>query len=139
MKKILFVFAAMLISSLSFAQIEGKWKTIDDETGQAKSIVEITKKSDGKYYGKVIQLLIKPANPNCSDCKDDRKGKPILGMEVIRGLKKDGDEFSGGTITNPKDGKTYKCLVTRNGDKLNVKGYIGFSLIGRSQTWTKVK
>lgn len=139
MKKILFAFAALLISSLSFAQIEGKWKTVDDETGQAKSIVEITKKSDGKYYGKVIQLLIKPANPTCSACKDDRKNKPILGMEVIRGLQKDGNEFSGGTITNPTDGKTYKCLVTRSGDKLNVKGYIGFSLIGRSQTWTKVK
>jgi hypothetical protein len=59
---------------LSFAQIEGKWKTIDDETKQAKSIVEIYKKSDGKYYGKVSQLLIKPADPNCTACKDDRKG-----------------------------------------------------------------
>ena len=75
---------------LSYAQIEGKWKTIDDETGKPKSIVEIFKKSDGKYYGKVIQLLIKPADPNCSGCKDDRKDKPILGMEVIRGLSKDG-------------------------------------------------
>jgi hypothetical protein len=73
---------------MSFAQIEGKWKTIDDETKQAKSIVEIYKKSDGKYYGKVSQLLIKPADPNCTACKDDRKNKPILGMEIIRGLKK---------------------------------------------------
>lgn len=139
MKKILFAFIAIIFSGISYAQIEGKWKTIDDETGKEKSIVEIFKKSDGKYYGKVIQLLIKPADPNCSGCKDDRKGKPILGMEVIRGLKKDGDEFTGGTITDPKNGKTYKCTVTKEGDQLNVRGYLGISLIGRSQTWHKVK
>ncbi|MBH1960277.1 MAG: DUF2147 domain-containing protein [Flavobacteriia bacterium] len=139
MKKIIFAFVAMFFATLSYAQIEGKWKTIDDETGQEKSIVEIFKKSDGKYYGKVTQLLIKPANPNCVDCKDDRKNKPILGMEVVRGLSKDGSEFTGGTITDPKTGKTYKCTITRSGDKLNVRGYIGFSLIGRSQTWHKVK
>ncbi|UFK98362.1 DUF2147 domain-containing protein [Kaistella faecalis] len=139
MKKIIFAFVALFFATLSYAQIEGKWKTIDDETGQEKSIVEIFKKSDGKYYGKVTQLLIKPANPNCVDCKDDRKNKPILGMEVVRGLSKDGSEFTGGTITDPKTGKTYKCTITRSGDKLNVRGYIGFSLIGRSQTWHKVK
>src|SRR5690606_34116906 len=131
MKKIMFAFVALFCATLSYAQIEGKWKTIDDETGQEKSIVEIFKKSDGKYYGKVTQLLIKPANPNCVDCKDDRKNKPILGMEVVRGLSKDGSEFTGGTITDPKTGKTYKCTITRSGDKLNVRGYIGFSLIGR--------
>ena len=135
----MFAFVALFFATLSYAQIEGKWKTIDDETGQEKSIVEIFKKSDGKYYGKVTQLLIKPANPNCVDCKDDRKNKPILGMEVVRGLKKDGNEFTGGTITDPKTGKTYKCTITRSGDKLNVRGYIGFSLIGRSQTWHKLK
>lgn len=138
MRKLLLTSAFSLVGVLSFAQIEGKWKTIDDETKQAKSIVEIYKKSDGKYYGKVSQLLIKPADPNCTVCKDDRKGKPILGMEIIRGLKKDDDEFTGGTITDPKTGKTYKCTITRDGDKLNVRGYIGLSLIGRTQTWQKV-
>lgn len=139
MKKIIFAFVAMFFATLSYAQIEGKWKTIDDETGQPKSIVEIFKKSDGKYYGKVTQLLIKPAKATCVDCKDDRKNKPILGMEVVRGLQKDGNEFTGGTITDPKTGKTYKCTITRAGDKLNVRGYVGFSLIGRSQTWHKMK
>ncbi|SIQ64006.1 Uncharacterized conserved protein, DUF2147 family [Chryseobacterium sp. RU37D] len=137
MKKLLLTFILSLFSVMSFAQIEGKWKTIDDETKQAKSIVEIYKKGD-QYFGKVSQLLIKPANPNCTDCKDDRKNKPILGMEIIRGLKKDGDEFTGGTITDPKTGKTYKCTITRKGDQLNVRGYIGLSLIGRTQTWQKV-
>ncbi|KMQ71156.1 DUF2147 domain-containing protein [Chryseobacterium koreense] len=138
MKKIIFAFVALFFATLSYAQIEGKWKTIDDETGQAKSIVEIQKRANGQYYGKVVQLLIKPADPNCSGCKDDRKGKPVLGMEVIRDLKKDGNEFSGGTITDPKTGKTYKCIIKREGDKLDVRGYIGFALIGRSQTWHKV-
>ncbi|MDQ0592978.1 uncharacterized protein (DUF2147 family) [Chryseobacterium ginsenosidimutans] len=137
MRKLLLTFVFSLFGVLSFAQIEGKWKTIDDETKQAKSIVEIYKKGD-QYYGKISQLLIKPANPNCVDCKDDRKNKPILGMEIIRGLKKDGNEFTGGTITDPKTGKTYKCTITRSGDNLNVRGYIGLSFIGRSQTWQKV-
>ncbi|MDR6158584.1 uncharacterized protein (DUF2147 family) [Chryseobacterium sp. SLBN-27] len=137
MRKLLLTFAISFVGVLSFAQIEGKWKTIDDETKQAKSIVEIYKKGD-QYYGKVSQLLIKPANPNCVDCKDDRKNKPILGMEIIRGLKKEGDEFTGGTITDPKTGKTYKCTIKREGDKLNVRGYLGFSLLGRTQTWHKV-
>ncbi|MEN4759204.1 DUF2147 domain-containing protein [Chryseobacterium sp. C39-AII1] len=136
MRKLLLTFMLSLFGVMSFAQIEGKWKTIDDETKQAKSIVEIYKKGD-QYFGKISQLLIKPSNPNCTECKDDRKGKPILGMEIIRGLKKDGDEFTGGTITDPKSGKTYKCTITRNGDKLNVRGYVGISLMGRSQTWEK--
>ncbi|AZA62544.1 MULTISPECIES: DUF2147 domain-containing protein [Chryseobacterium] len=138
MKKLLATFVLSLFSVMSFAQIEGKWKTIDDETKQAKSIVEIYKKSDGKYYGKVSQLLIKPTNPNCTGCKDDRKGKPILGLEIIRGLEKDGDEFTDGTITDPKTGKTYKCTITKSGDKLNVRGYMGVSLLGRTQVWQKV-
>lgn len=137
MKKSAFAFALSLLSVMSFAQIEGKWKTIDDETKQAKSIVEIYKKGD-KYFGKISQLLVKPANPNCTECKDDRKNRPILGMEIIRGLKKDGDEFTDGSITDPKSGKTYKCTIKRNGDQLSVRGYLGFSLIGRTQTWQKV-
>jgi uncharacterized protein (DUF2147 family) len=138
MKKVLLTFVLSLFGVLSFAQIEGKWKTIDDETKQAKSVVEIYKKSDGQYYGKVSQLLIKPADPNCSSCKDDRKGKPILGMEIIKGLKKEGDEFTGGTITDPKTGKTYKCTITKSGNKLNVRGYMGVSILGRTQIWDKV-
>jgi hypothetical protein len=137
MNKFFLTIALSFIGVLSFAQIEGKWKTIDDETGKAKSIVEIWKKSDGKYYGKISQLLIKPENANCVSCKDDRKNKPLLGMEIIRGLKKDGDEFTGGTITDPKNGKSYKCTITKDGDKLNVRGYMGISLIGRTQTWLK--
>ncbi|MEC5395657.1 DUF2147 domain-containing protein [Bergeyella sp. RCAD1439] len=138
MKKILLSFVAVFFATLSQAQIEGKWKTIDDETGQAKSVVEIFKKSDGRYYGKIVQLMQKPENNNCVKCTDDRKNKPLVGLEIIRGLSKKEAEFTGGTITDPKTGKTYKCTITKDGTKLNVRGYVGFSLIGRSQTWHKV-
>lgn len=138
MKKLSLVFALLFLGTLSFAQIEGKWKTIDDETGQAKSIVEIYKTSDGKYNGKILQLLAKPEHETCVKCTDDRKNKPLIGLEIIRGMSKDGSDFSGGKITDPKSGKTYKCTIKREGDKLNVRGYIGFSLIGRTQTWYKV-
>ena len=137
MKKIMFSFVALLFATLSYAQIEGKWKTIDDETGKPKSIVEIFKKTDGKYYGKINQLLIKPENNNCVKCKDDRKNKPLLGMEIIRGLSKDGNEFSGGTITNPKDGKSYKTEIVREGDVLKVKAII-LGIAVKTQTWHKV-
>lgn len=138
MKKFALAFAALFVGVLSFAQIEGKWKTIDDETGKAKSIVEITKNSKGQYIGKIVQLLAKPENNTCVKCTDDRKNKPLIGLEIIRGLNKDGNEFTDGTITDPKSGKTYKCTIKREGDKLNVRGYVGFSLIGRTQTWHKV-
>lgn len=142
MKKFIITCFVLIFSTVAHAQtseVVGKWKTIDDETGQAKSIVEIFKKSDGKYYGKIVNLLLKPENDNCVKCSDDRKNKPLIGLEIIRGLKKDGNEFTGGTITDPKTGKTYKCTITRDGDKLNVRGYIGFALIGRTQVWTASK
>lgn len=141
MKKIS-LFIAMLIATFSvYAQsniIVGKWTTVD-ENGQDKSIVEIYKKSNGQFYGKIVKLLIKPDNENCIACKGDLKNKPLIGLEIIQGLKFDDDEYTGGTITDPKSGKTYKCTITRDGDKLNVRGYVGFSLMGRTQTWKLVK
>lgn len=143
MKKTFFTWIAVMISLVAFSQsaeqIVGKWTTIDDETGEPKSVVEIFQKSDGKYYGKIEKLLIKPENNNCVKCKDDRKNKPLVGLEIIRGLSKDGKEFTGGSIMDPKSGKVYKCTITRSGDKLHVRGYIGFSIIGRTQVWTKAK
>lgn len=136
MRKILITFATTLIGTLSYAQIEGKWKTIDDETGKPKSVVEIFKKSDGKYYGKIYQLLIKPENENCIKCKDDRKNKPLLGLEIIRGLSKDKNSFSGGTITNPKDGKSYKTEIVVEGNTLKVKAIV-LGIAVKTQTWYK--
>ena len=141
MKKVLFTLSFLIFLSVTaFAQVDqivGKWKTIDDETGKPKSIVEISKDSKGKYNGKIVQLLIKPENANCVKCKDDRKNKPLVGLEIIRGLAKDGNEFSGGTITNPKDGKSYKTEIVREGDGLKVKAII-LGIAVKTQTWHKV-
>lgn len=143
MKKIMltlvWLFAMLTVFGQSNDVIVGKWKTVDDETGQDKSIVEVFKKADGKYYGKILELLQKPENDKCVKCKDALKDKPLIGLEIINGLTKKDREYSGGTITDPKSGKTYKCNITREGDKLKVRGYVGFSLIGRTQTWSAVK
>lgn len=137
MKKLSVTFVAIFCGILSYAQIEGKWKTIDDETGKPKSIVEIFKKSDGKYYGKIHQLLIKPENENCVKCKDDRKNKPLIGLEIIRGLSKNRGVFSGGTITNPKDGKSYKTEILREDNTLKVKA-IMLGIAVKTQIWHKL-
>lgn len=138
MKKLVFGILATFISSAAFGQIEGKWKTIDDETKQAKSIVQIYKTNNGQYHGKIVQLLMKPENENCVKCKDDRKNKPLIGLEIIRGLSKKGDAFTGGTITNPKDGKSYKTELVREGDVLKVKAIV-LGITVKTQTWHKVR
>jgi uncharacterized protein (DUF2147 family) len=142
MKKYLFtvLFVAVAGVFTAQAQVTGKWKTIDDETKEAKSIVEVYEK-DGKLYGKIIEIL-NPAKKNakCQNCKGDDKDKPILGLTIIKGLKKDGDEYTDGDILDPQKGKLYSCTIKLDGaDKLSVRGYIGISLIGRSQTWYRVK
>jgi uncharacterized protein (DUF2147 family) len=123
------------------AGITGKWKTIDDETGKAKSIVEIYEEN-GSYSGKIVKLFREPneeQNPNCDKCTGDKKDKPITGMQILSGLKKDGDKWSGGDILDPKNGKTYSCKaeLAENGAKLKLRGFIGFSLLGRTQTWIR--
>ncbi|AIN74379.1 DUF2147 domain-containing protein [Flavobacterium psychrophilum] len=118
----------------------GKWKTIDDKTGQAKSIVEVYENS-GKVYGEVIEI-IDPSRRNrkCEKCEGLDKNKPVLGLVIIKGLKKEDDEYNGGKILDPETGNIYKCFIKLAGkDKLEVRGYMGFSLIGRSQTWVRVK
>lgn len=145
--KTLSLFAAMLFSFVlvnvawSGAPIEGKWKTIDDETNEPKSIVEIFEK-DGKFYGKIIKLFLKPdqnQNPTCDKCADDdpRKDQPTLGMEIIRDLKPYEDAYSFGTILDPKKGKVYKCKLWVEDGKLQVQG--SFLFISRTQTWLPVE
>ena len=140
MKKI-FLISLFLLFQNSFSQsVLGKWKTIDDETGVEKSIVEIYEVK-GKLFGKIIEIFeAKNRNRKCELCTGDDKDKPILGFVIIRGLKKDGDEYNGGKITDPKNGKTYKCYITlEEKDKLKIRGYIGISLLGRTQYWVRVK
>ncbi len=118
----------------------GNWKTFDDETGEAKSIVQIYEQG-GKMYGKVVEIL-NPAkrDAKCQNCKGSDKDKPILGLVIIKGLSKDGNEWNGGQILDPNKGKLYKCSMSLEGkDVLKVRGYVGISLLGRTQTWKKVK
>lgn len=139
MKKILLIFI-LFLSIVSYSQsITGKWKTIDDETGKGRSIVEIYQ-VEGKIYAKIVNLLIKSEeNKVCENCKGANKNKPLKGLVVIDGLKKDGNEWNGAKILDPKTGKEYKCYLTlENPNKLKVRGYLGFALLGRTQYWYKV-
>ncbi|UUV20740.1 DUF2147 domain-containing protein [Paenimyroides aestuarii] len=141
MKKVLatFVLTAFAAISMQAQTVTGKWKTIDDETGKAKSIVEISEKN-GKIYGKVVEILTDKKDAKCDKCPGSDKGKPIKGLTIIKGLSKDGQEYSGGKIIDPSSGKEYKCLLKLNGaDKLDVRGYIGIQALGRTQTWVRVK
>lgn len=142
MKLRFILLAGLFISILSAnaQSVTGKWKTFDDETKEAKSIVEITER-DGKIYGKVIEIL-NPAKKNikCTNCSGTDKDKPVLGLEILKGLSKDGKEYSDGKILDPSNGKLYKCTVSLDGnDKLKVRGYIGISAFGRTQNWVRVK
>lgn len=98
---------------------------------------------NGVYEGRIEQLLNRQPDDDpegiCRTCPGDRKGKPLVGMTILSGLKKDGDIYAGGEILDPKNGKTYRCKteVIEGGKKLNVRGFIGVSLIGRTQTWLR--
>ncbi len=118
----------------------GTWTTIDDATGKPKSVVQITD-NGGKLEGKVLQVLQSDDGPHpvCKACSGERKDQPIEGMTILWDVIKDGDSWSGGRILDPKSGKVYKVSLTpvEGGRKLDVHGYIGFSLLGRSQLWER--
>jgi uncharacterized protein (DUF2147 family) len=119
----------------------GKWRTFDDETGKPKSIVEITE-DNGVVSGKVIEIIFskKGPNPVCEDCDGARKNQPITGMTIIWDMKKDGEVWDGGRILDPSDGNEYGCKLTpiENGSKLQVRGFKGFSLLGKTKVWERV-
>ncbi len=142
MKKITTVlFLFFLVNSLMAQNVVGTWKTIDDETGKPKSLVELSIK-DGKLFGKVIKLYREAGedpDPICDLCEDDRKDVKVLGMEIVRDMEKDNDEWEDGTICDPKNGKVYDCKLwidEENPNKLNVRGYIAFFY--RTQYWERV-
>ncbi|HLW63558.1 MAG TPA: DUF2147 domain-containing protein [Flavobacterium sp.] len=140
MKKLIVtsVLTIFAVIGMQAQSVIGKWKTIDDHTGEAKSIVEISEKN-GKIYGKVLKILTDKKDAKCDKCPGADKGKPIEGLTIIKGLKKDGSSYSGGTIMDPGTGKEYKCAIKLNGsDKLDVRGYIGIQALGRTQTWIRV-
>jgi len=119
----------------------GLWKNIDDVSGKPKALIRISE-NDGVLSGKIERLFRDPSQdqaPKCTKCEGANKDQPILGMVILVGLKKDGDEYDGGTILDPDNGKEYKSRLKLEdgGKKLNVRGYIGISWIGRSQVWVR--
>lgn len=145
MKKILFALAGLSLVGLAHAQMSpvGLWKTIDDETKKEKSLVRITD-SNGVFSGRIEKLLDPATDPNavCDKCTDDRKDKPVLGMEILRGLKasaSDAAVFEGGTIVDPNNGKSYRTRLKPidEGKRLEMRGYIG--PFYRTQVWTRVE
>ena len=142
--KVIYLLGFLVSNILVFGQggVLGKWKTIDDETGKEKSIVHIYHKQDGKLYGKIVKLLNRvkgDENPLCTKCPNELKNKPILGMEIIKGLQKNDEVYDEGTILSPKKGKIYDCKIwldEKNINQLNVRGYIAFFF--RTQHWIRV-
>lgn len=141
-KKVVGVFVLSIICLLgSYAQnadgVLGEWKTIDDETGEAKSIVKLYKEGD-KLFGKVVKILTDKQDAKCEECDDDdpRKGQKVLGMVIIENMEWDEDEWEDGTILDPNNGSVYDCKIWLDEDdpnKLNVRGYIAF--LFRTQYW----
>ncbi|HEY0205807.1 MAG TPA: DUF2147 domain-containing protein [Acetobacteraceae bacterium] len=136
---------ALALSGAASAQGAGSpvglWRTMDDKTGKETGAVRIFE-SGGALYGR-IERITDPARAglSCIKCSDDRKNKPLIGLDIMRGLKRDGDAWDGGTILDPETGGTYKSSVRLDdgGQKLVVRGYLGVSLLGRSQTWIRAQ
>jgi uncharacterized protein (DUF2147 family) len=138
------VFPILLLLSSVHAQAAdaspaGLWQTIDDKTGRPRGIVRIYEQN-GELFGKV-ESASSPAEAHevCDRCSGDRKNKPVVGMVILTGMKKNGGEYSGGEILDPDTGWIYRCKMrlADGGKKLILRGYLGISLLGRSQTWLR--
>lgn len=120
----------------------GLWRTIDDNTGKPRSLVRINE-NNGEFSAVIEKGLLASDTPDavCDKCKDERKGQRIVGMTIVKGIKLVDGHYEGGEILDPENGKVYRCLMKLDstGKQLEVRGYIGISLIGRSQTWTRVE
>ena len=135
-----------LISSFSFAEdIIGLWQSIDDKTGAPKALVEIRKEADNTYAGKVVKLTPRAGytpKETCVDCPPPYTNKPIIGMDVLTGLKStDGLNYTSGRILDPNTGKLYsmKAKLSSNGKRLHLRGYLGISALGRNQIWIRAE
>lgn len=140
MQRFMFLLSMIFISLISIAQSPvGIWKNLDDEDGKEKSHIEIYEQN-GKLRGKVIKLLPAATTTKCDACTGANKGKSLVGMDILWDLVKTGKVWDNGEILDPKKGKIYSCKIELEGkDKLKVRGYVGVSMFGRTQTWYKVK
>jgi uncharacterized protein (DUF2147 family) len=139
------VLAACLLIRIAGAQNPpatpaGIWQTFDDDTHERKALVEISE-HDGELSGRIVKLFRAPGedpNPVCNKCADERHNQPVLGMTILTGMHRHGDEWDGGEILDPEEGKLYRSKLHVNADgKLELRGYIGISLLGRTQVWER--
>ena len=119
----------------------GLWQTVSDRTGQPGGLVRVVE-VDGEYIGTVVAVFSPPApdpHPLCTLCQGDLKDKPVVGMTILRGVRRSVDTYSTGQILDPDEGRVYNCRIALldDGSKLEVRGYIGIPLFGRSQTWVR--
>lgn len=119
----------------------GLWKNIDDVSGKPRALIRIVEQA-GELQGRIEKIFLQPGeeeNPKCLKCEGGLKDQPTLGMTILSGFPAAGNDYSGGTILDPENGKYYKSRMTLvdDGKKLIVRGYIGIPLIGRSQTWLR--
>lgn len=133
-----------LVSTFALAEdLTGTWKTIDDKTGSAKAILEMRKEANGTYSAKIIKVTPRPgytAKEFCVNCPAPYTNKPILGLDVLTGLKDAGENnFVNARVLDPLSGKIYsgKAKLSSSGKRLTLRGYVGVSALGRSQTWIK--
>lgn len=139
MKFLLTLLSALLVTASLLAQsIQGIYETIDDETNEAKSRIKIYEK-DGLFFGRVIELLPAATTDVCIDCPGDKKGAPLTDIDIVWDMKPYKDYWSYGHIVDPANGKVYKCNIWLDGKDLKVRGYIGVSVIGRTQIWHRVE
>jgi len=120
----------------------GLWQSVDDETHQPSGWFLI-REHDGVFEGAIVRMYMKPGeSPDvaCDKCTDDRRGKPWLGLDIIRGMRRNGAEYTDGTILDPRYGHIYKAMMTLtpDGNTLVVRGYLGISLLGKNQYWTRL-
>jgi uncharacterized protein (DUF2147 family) len=133
------VFFVSCYLPLAFAgSAAGTWTTIDDKTGEKRAVVQVSD-SGGSLSGTIVKVFPQPGDTGmCHNCSGAFKDKKVVGLNFLWGLKADGDnEWSGGSILDPKTGKIYKAKVTLKGNKLYVRGYMGVSLLGRTQVWVR--
>ena len=134
------MYAIILAALLSFqtSSVQGNWVNIDDETGVEKSEITLYVEN-GKLYGKIERLLLpEDQGKVCEKCKGKEKNQPIEGLIIVKGLVKDGEVWTDGKILDPANGKSYDCTIKLDdSNTLNVRGYLGFSFIGRSQVWKR--
>jgi uncharacterized protein (DUF2147 family) len=134
------IFPLLFWAFLANAQssVLGKWKTVDEETGEEKSVIEIFERN-GKVFGKIVKIFTQEdPDPICEECPEDdpRYRKKIIGMEIIQNMEKEDNEYSEGSILDPQDGKIYRCKLWVEDENLKVRGYWG--PFYRTQTWKRV-